>query len=53
MALRSAVKLEAAGMKKRGKSATAIVREHFKLPVGTSREVLVERLNKCIEEFSP
>lgn len=52
MALRSAVKLEAKGMKRRGKSATMIVRQHFGLPTGTTREVLIEKLDKCLEEFA-
>lgn len=52
VALRGAVKLEKLGMKRRGKSATMIARQMFNLPVGTSRDVLIERLTECIEEFS-
>jgi hypothetical protein len=51
VSLKGAVKLEAKGMKRRGKSATMIVRQMFNLPVGTSRDVLVERLEQEIKEF--
>lgn len=50
-ALKGAVKLEANGMKRCGKSATLIVRQMFNFPVGTSRDVLVERLEQEIKEF--
>ena len=49
--LKGAVKLEDKGMKRRGKSATMIVRQMFGFPVGTARSVLVERLEQEMKEF--
>ena len=43
---------QSTGMKRRGKSATAIVKQMFGLPVNTHRNVLVNLLTKEIEEFS-
>lgn len=52
-ALKAGVKLEARGMTRRGKSCTMIVRQMFNLPVGTSRDTLIERLEKEIKEYLP
>lgn len=49
--LKGAVKLEDKGMKRRGKSATMIVRKMFNLPTSTSRAVLIERLEQEMKEF--
>ena len=51
-ALKGGIKLEARGMKRRGKSCTQIVRQMFGLPVSTSREVLIERLEREILELA-
>jgi len=48
LALRSACKLELLGMKKRGQSATAIVRQEFGFK-GSKQKVL-EQLNEWIAE---
>ena len=50
-ALKGGVKLEARGLKRHGKSCTMVVRQMFNLPVGTSRDVLIERLEKEMEEL--
>lgn len=51
LAIRGAVKMEALGMKKRGRSATMTARLMFNLPVGVSREIIIEKLNEAIKEF--
>lgn len=51
LVLRGAVKMEAFGMKKHGRSATMTARLMFNLPVGVSREVIIEHLNEAIKEF--
>lgn len=48
LAWRGAVKLEALGMTRHGRSATAIVRDHFKMKKGTPRDKVLERLNEEI-----
>lgn len=50
--IKSGVKLEAKGMKiSRGKSCTQRARQILNLPASTSREELLEGLEKAIEEL--
>lgn len=49
--LKGAVKLESKGMKRRGRSATTIVRQMFNEPASTSRDVLIQKLEAAIQEF--
>lgn len=46
--LRSAVKLEALGMKRRGRSATVCAKEQLGLPRNTPREEIVRILTEMI-----
>jgi hypothetical protein len=48
---RAAIGLEAKGMTCRGRPRTAIVRDYFKLPKGTSRDKVLERLNEEIAKY--
>jgi hypothetical protein len=49
MSMRSMVKLEALGMKRRGRSATVIAKEYLGLPKSTKREEVVAKLTEQIE----
>lgn len=48
VSLRSAVKLEAAGMTRRGKSATSIARAEMKLPKSASRDDVLKALDAAL-----
>jgi hypothetical protein len=48
---RVAIGLEAKGMTRRGRSVTAIVRDHFKMKKGTSRMAVWQRLNEEIAKY--
>lgn len=48
VSLRSAVKLEAAGMTRRGKSATSIARTEMKLPKSASRDDVLKALDAAL-----
>lgn len=49
--LRSAVKLEKLGMKRRGTSATAIAKARFGLKRNATHDDVIARIGAAIEEF--
>jgi hypothetical protein len=50
--IRSGLKLEKMGMRKRGKSCRQICLQAFGLPATTSYDDLIAQCDKVIEEFS-
>ena len=50
VALRGAVKMEALGMKRRGRSATVLAKELLGLKKGARRQVVLDALNAAIEQ---
>ena len=50
VALRGAVKMEALGMKRRGRSATVLAKELLGLSKGARRQTVLDALNAAIEQ---
>lgn len=51
LARRGAVKLESRGLRRRGRSATAICREELGLPRGAKRQAVLAAIEKKLEEI--